>query len=376
LSGFAGLSVDVGYWEYRQQAQQSAADSAAIGGAQQLAYAGCPNTTTARTSAQADAANNAFSNAGNTVVTVNNPPASGAFASDNCAVNVTITTSHVSSYFSRVIGFNRGSGAQETTQATATLTSQGAGCVYMLQIGQNTNWNGSKVDAPYCSILLNGSANFNGATVNAAGIGEYNYSGSNNGGSFTQASPVPMLPVADPCPEIAGCEFLASNPPSTASCNGTYGNNGSLSPGCYTNLSLNKATVTFQSGLYVFAGSTNVNMANITANNVTIVLPAGASINFNKVNNLVLTAPTTGNTTGVAFYQVKGNTNDVNFNSSGNGISGLIYAPSAQMNYNGSASVYTVLVAAYANFNMSSGQDFASPEPGQTPLIERAVLGE
>ncbi|HEY2477057.1 MAG TPA: pilus assembly protein TadG-related protein, partial [Candidatus Cybelea sp.] len=315
LSGFAGLSVDVGYWEYRQQAQQSAADSAAIGGAQQLAYAGCPNRTTARTSAQADAANNAFSNAGNTVVTVNNPPASGAFASDNCAVNVTITTQHVSSFFSRVVGFNNGAGAQETTQATATLTSQGAGCVYMLQIGQNTNWNGSNVVAPYCSILLNGSANFNGATVNAAGIGEYNYSGSNNGGTFTQASPVPMLPVADPCPEIAGCAFLTNNPPSTANCNGTYGNNGMLSPGCYTNLSLNMATVTFQPGLYVFAGSTNVNKATITANNVTISLPAGASINFNKANNLVLTAPTTGNTAGVAYYQVKGDSNDVNFNS-------------------------------------------------------------
>jgi Putative Flp pilus-assembly TadE/G-like len=377
LSGFAGLSVDVGYWEYRQQAQQSAADSAAIGGAQQLAYAGCPNSTTAQSSGRADAANNAFSNSVNTTVTVDNPPASGPFAGDNCAVNVTITTSHVSSFFTRMFGFGGGSGgAQETTQATATLTSQGAGCIYMLQIGQNTNFNSSNVVAPYCSILLNGSANFHGSTVDAAGIGEYNYAGSNNGGTFTQASPVPILPVADPCPEIAGCAYLTSNPPSTSPCTGTYGGGATISPGCYNNINLNKATVTFSPGLYVLPGSANLNQANITANGVTIYVPSGASINFNKANNLVLTAPTTGNTAGVAYFQSKSNLSDVNFNSSGSGITGLIYAPSATMNYNGSASVYTVIVAGYANFNLSSGQDFASPAPGQSPLVQRAVLGE
>ena len=78
----------------------------------------------------------------------------------------------------------------------------------------------------------------------------------------------------------------------------------------------------------------------------------------------------------MAYFQSKSNSSDVNFNSSGSGITGLIYAPSATMNYNGSASVYTVIVAGYANFNLSSGQDFASPAPGQSPLVQRAVLGE
>jgi hypothetical protein len=212
--------------------------------------------------------------------------------------------------------------------------------------------------------------------VNAAGVGEYNYAGSNNGGTFTQASPIQILPVADPCPEIAGCAYLTSNPPSTSNCNGVYGNNGTLTPGCYNNINLNKATVTFQPGLYTLAGGANLNKANITANGVTIYIPPNATINFNNANNMVLTAPTTGPTAGVAYFQSKSNSNDVNFNQATAGLAGLIYAPSAAMNYNGTANVYTVLVAGYANFNLSSGQDFASPAPGESPLIQRAVLGE
>lgn len=36
LMGVGGMAVDVGSWEYHQQAQQSATDAAAVGGAQQL----------------------------------------------------------------------------------------------------------------------------------------------------------------------------------------------------------------------------------------------------------------------------------------------------------------------------------------------------
>jgi hypothetical protein len=77
-----------------------------------------------------------------------------------------------------MFGFGGGSGgAQETTRATATLRSQGARCIYTREIGQNANFHGSSVVAPNCSILLNGSANFSGSAVNAAGIGEYDYAG-------------------------------------------------------------------------------------------------------------------------------------------------------------------------------------------------------
>ena len=66
LMGFAGIAVDVAYLEYRQQAQQTATDAAAAGGAEALLHAGCPNANAAKSAALANAANNGFPMAGNT----------------------------------------------------------------------------------------------------------------------------------------------------------------------------------------------------------------------------------------------------------------------------------------------------------------------
>ncbi len=219
IIGFAGMSVDVGYLEYHQRAQQSAADAAAVGGAQQLLYSNCTNSSAATTAADNDAASNGFTNGVNNVtVTVNDPPSSGPYAGNACAVSAQVTAKKVPTFFTRLFGQ---AGMDESTQAVALVTANNPTCILMEALGQNTNFHGATVTAPKCGISLNGSANFNGASVDAAGIGEVDYSGSNNGGTFTGASPAPMLAVADPCPEIAGCAALAANPPSTSPCNGT-----------------------------------------------------------------------------------------------------------------------------------------------------------
>jgi hypothetical protein len=102
---------------------------------------------------------------------------------------------------------------------------------------------------------------------------------------------------------------------------------------------------------------------------------AGASINFNMVGAMTLSPPTTGNYTGVTYYQVPGNTTAVNLNTSGSSISGLIYAPSAQLNYNSAQGGYTVLVASYGNLNNTSGEDYGAPPVGQT-LPQKVVLAQ
>jgi Flp pilus assembly protein TadG len=373
LIGFAGMAVDVGYWEYHERQQQNATDAAALGGAQQLVYSNCTNSSAARTAALRDSSSNGFANAGNVTVSFQNPPSSGPFAGNNCAVSVQVTALKVGTFFSRLFGF--AGGMTESTQAVAVASANANGCIYMLAAGQNTNFQGANITAPQCSILMNGSANFNGGTVDAAKIGEVDAAGSNNDGTFAEATPAAMLPVADPCPEIAGCEYLTTNPPSTSPCTGTYMGTGVLSPGCYNNLSLNGATVALSPGLYVLAGSSNMNKAAITANNVTLYIPAGASTNFNKVSSFTITPPTTGNYVGVSYYQVPSNSTDVNFNGSSTNISGLIYAPTAAMNYNGSYGQYAILVAAYANLNNSTGEDFASPPPNGS-LLMNAVLSQ
>ncbi len=374
LMGFGGMAVDVGYWRYQQREQQSATDAAALGGAQQLIYSSCPNQTVANTGATKDATNNGYTTGVKGVtVAVSNPPASGVFASSSCAVQVQIGSSSVPTFFTRLFGK---ANMAVSTQAVAQVVADGNGCIYMLAAAGNTNFNSGNVQASQCSMSINGSANFNGSTINAASIGEGNYSGSNNGGTFSAASPAPMLPVADPCPEIAGCAALAASPPATSPCNTPYSGSGILVQGCYTNLNLHGANITLSGGTYVFAGSSNFNGASITGTGVTIYVPAGATPpNFNKVTSLTLSPPTTGSYAGVTYYQVPSNSNDINFNGSSTNLSGLIYAPSAAMNYNGSAGQYAVLVAAYANFNGSSVLDFGAPASGQS-LLKTAVLSQ
>jgi hypothetical protein len=372
LMGFGGMGVDVGYWEYVQREQQSATDAAALGGAQQLTYSNCANASAATAAADADAGRNGFRSNANVTIDVETPPKSGPYAADRCAVYVQIKNAHVASFFTRFFGL--ASGQSETTEAVAKAGPQGNGCIYMLAPNENTNFQSANLQAPGCSVYLNGSANFTSTAANAAFIGEGNYAGSNNVGTFAGASPVAMLPVEDPCPEIVGCAYLAANPPPTSPCTGSYSGGGVLTPNCYSNLNLNGATVTLTPGTYVFAGSSNFNGATITGNGVTIYMPAGASTNFNSVGSISLTPPSAGNYAGVTYYQVPANGSAVNFNASSTHVSGLIYAPGAMLNYNGSWGQYTILVAAYANLNNSAGEDFGPPAGGRYGVQKAMVV--
>jgi hypothetical protein len=378
LMGFAGIAVDVAYLEYRQQAQQTATDAAAAGGAEALLHAGCPNPNAAKGAALANASNNGFPMAGNTTVTPINPPVSGPFASNPCAVSVTITTQHVATFFSRLFGY--ASGMPETTLAVAEVTSTGAGCIFLLSPTISQNFNGANVNASQCGMLINDTANFNGANLHVLNIGYAGPPPNTNGAQFTEGLPAPMLPVSDPCPEITGCAYLAANPPSTSNCTSFNGNGyvGNLSPGCYNNLNLNGATVTMLPGTYVFNGGTNFNGANITGNGITMYVTAsGTPPNFNGVSAATMTPPSAGtNSVGVLYYQVPSNSGSPNFNGSNGNYSGLIYAPGAtSANFNGAQGKYLVLVFGAANFNGGNALDLATPPPGQS-LIKQAVVAQ
>jgi len=372
--GFGGLSVDVGFWHYSQRQQQNAADAAAIGGAQQLLYSGCGNQSAAQTAAYTDSAQNGYTNgSGNVSVNVQNPPSSGPLAGSNCAVLAQVDRQQVPSFFTKLFGVTA---MRITTQAVAQVVANNNDCIIMLDPTQNTNFNSSNVTAPDCTIQINGTANFNGSTVQAQTIGEGNYSGSNNGGTFTEASPQKTLPVVDPCSEITSCAYLTNNSQTTSPCSpGSPTGTGPLQGGCYNNLNLHGQTVTLQSGgLFVLNGSTNFNGATINGTGVTLYVPANSSVNFNSAN-VSITPPTTGNWAGVSYFQVSGNTNNVNLNGTNTNVGGLIYAPSAHLNYNGSYGQYTLIIAAYANLNGSTGEDFGNPPVGST-FIKNVVLSQ
>jgi hypothetical protein len=372
------MAVDVGVLKYQQRQQQSATDAAALGGAQQLADTGCGNPSAATTAAQNDAATNGF--AANIVSVQNPPPSGGPYGGNTCAVEVQIAQSYAT-WFLRLFGFQNG--MPETTQAIAEAISTGSGCIYLLNPTVTSTFNGDTVNAPSCGVLINNTATFNGdPTFNANYIGYAGGAPSESGTNFTQATPAPMLPVADPCPEISGCANLTNNPPALTGCTSPVYNGlvtVTLQPGCFNSIIVNGCqTVNFAPGPYVFNGTTIFNgETNVTGSGVTLYVTAsGTPPTFNGIPNVSLSPPTSGSDEGVLYYQVPANTQNPIFNGTSQSLSGLIYAPGAtHAIFNGTGGGYLVMVLGAATFNSSSAYDFATPPPGQA-LIRQAVLGE
>jgi hypothetical protein len=375
LMGFAGMAVDVGFLEYQQRLAQNAADAAAIGGAQQLAYSSCTNSTAATTAAGTDAASNGFSTGGNVTVTVNNPPASGPYASNNCAVQVTVNNSRVQTFFSRLFGY--ANGMPESTSAVGLVSTNGNGCVYLLDPAGTPDFHGAKISAPGCALLMNGSPTFSGGDIDFSNIG-YAGSATEHGTKWEEATPAPMLPVADPCPEITGCNYLANNPPAPTSCGPLVVTGPTINPGCYTTFS---GSFTMNPGLYVLTGSASASGATITGTGVTIYVTGTASgIDFHG-SKLTLSACSTTCTGGavanVLYYQVPSNTSGITLAGPTGSYSGLIYAPGSDVTVDGNAgSGYSVMVFADWTLNgTGGGMTFASPPPNQS-LINQAVLAQ
>jgi len=376
LLGFAGLAVDVGYLEYQQQQQETATDAAALGGAQSLARSNCGSATSAESSAAIDATNDGYSTGGNVTVTPVSPPSSGPYAGNTCAISVQIQTQHVTNFFSKLFGYP--TGMTESTQATAEASATGGACIYLLSGSSWSSFNGATVSSPGCAIAINFSADFDGGTIAAPSIG-YVSSPNYGGTTFTLATPAPMLPVADPCPEIQGCAYLAANPQPTASCQAvnTNGAPTTLYPGCYNNLNLDPpGAVTMKPGTYVINGNFNNNGVPLSGTGVTIYTTAnGNGPNFDYSGTVTLSPPTPpSNTAGVLYYQVPSNSSGINFNGPNVSMSGLIYSPSTtSANFNSNGGGYAVLVFGSMNFNSNTANDYATPPPGQS-LMKKAVL--
>jgi hypothetical protein len=398
LMGFAGLSVDVGFLEYKQQAQQSATDAAAMGGAEAAYADGCQSSTAATSAAKADATLNGYTNAGNgslgggsggMVVTVNNPPATGVYASNTCAVSVAITNPTVQTFFSKVLtGTNV---MAESTQAVGVASQNNPGCIWLLTTAQQSDLSNSHITAPGCNIYINDSANMSNATINAAYIGYGSGSNNTSGTTFTNATPAPMGQVSDPCPQMPGCAYLTNNAPTCSTwINGSnYSGNMTLGAAntttCFTSLSMSNTSGAGATmcGLIVVGnggGSTaqlHLNNTTITscASGVTIEMESNVSdTNFSN-GILTLAAPTTGNTRGVLLWRNSAQSNSVNLSAGTYAFTGLLYFPTSQVNYSSASGSYNNLVFGQGNFSTSTGLNLGSPPPNGTIAL-KATLAE
>ncbi|HMC70121.1 MAG TPA: pilus assembly protein TadG-related protein [Dongiaceae bacterium] len=370
LFGAASLAVDVGYWRYQQRVEQSAADSAAVAAAGELAW---PSAADVVAAARKDATTNGFTDDGGTTtrITVNNPPLAGNYAGNARAVEVVIAKKQPL-WFAGVFG----SSAQwVSVRAVALLNTSGAYCIYALN-GDITLFGGGEggIEAPQCGLVTNQDLVVTGmATVDASLIGYVGLPPS--GGSYTLAQPQKSLPVTDPCPTIAGCAYLTDltlhHPELLHTGCMTYPGPDPLPPGEYcTQLS---GTIHFAPGLFVL--DHGMAGGDVSGTGVTIYNGDSSGLTFSGNVNWVVTAPTSGPTAGIVYYQAAGNTGGITKNGSSGSVnlSGGFYAPSADMLFNGALPSISLLVVKSLRMN---GGGITVPAAGMLQRSGHGTLAE
>lgn len=372
MLGFVGLGTDAGLWYFKHRTMQGAADSAAFS----AATAAAANTAADITAqAQAVAAGYGLSNGvAGVTVTVNRPPTSGNYTTNNSAIEVVIQQP-TPLIFSAVL---LASGGAIKSRAVAVPGIAGNGCVLALNAGASA----STLTTGSATVNLNGCALFDNSssssaleikgstTLNAYSVGIVGSYTIDNNSTLTTTAGVATgtAPVADPyrnvqVPSYSGCTYSGASPSSDT----TYSTGPAPTVFC-NGLTVNAgATVTLNPGVYIInGGELQVNGgATLQGTGVTLVLTGSgtdyATVALNGNSTVNLSAPTSGATSGLALFQDRsapaGAENVFNGGST-QSITGAIYFPSQTVTFTGGSSVggsgCTQLIASQVDFQGNS----------------------
>ena len=345
LIGLAGLGTDTVQWTLMKQQLQRSADSAALNGAYAKAQS---ENVSANANLDLTKTLDGFSGVG---ITVQNAPATGAFAGNTRAVRVVLAYGKALPFSSLFLS----NPPTISVEAVAAVLNNGDYCVISLE---NTNvtgvtFSGSSIVDLGCGVASNATGtdavSASGATrVSAtpiAAVGNVPPSGNYQTGTVL----VPYsIPQRDPFGSLADPTSGLPNPCSGGSLNIKSNESITINPGCYSSINV-QGKVTMNPGTYYIKGgnfSTN-SQSNITANGVTIIL-TGDGTNIGQVDmnggaNIVMSAPTSGTYRGVLFYMDKDAPfRDNKFNGGASGsFLGAIYMPSQQVSLQGNSTFTT-----------------------------------
>ncbi|HKN14752.1 MAG TPA: pilus assembly protein TadG-related protein [Candidatus Binatus sp.] len=389
LMGMIAVVTDFSFMQHQRNMMQTAADSAAMAGAEELNYGDVV------AAGKADAATNGYTDgAGSVTVAMNNPPSTGPNASNSAYVEA-IVTKPEPTYFLRVLGVS----TMTVSARAVAYESHGPNCIYVLDpsasgaLSTNGNANvqsgcGLMVDSSSSSgITAVGSVTINAPTIGV--VGNYTTSG---GAILTPTPKTGVIAATDPLAYVAA-PTVGSCAHTRFSLNGTTGSPGSpyqLYPGTYCGgISVTgNSWLHFNPGTYVLAGggmSINANAvmtgAGITFYNTTGTGGYGAiTLNGNSQSNF--SAPTSGPLAGILFFQDRSiPTTAAGSTISGNSSStfdGSVYFPTTQLTFNGNSSAngYSIVVAnqLVVSGNSSIGSNYSSLAGGSP--IRGTILAE
>lgn len=376
LLGIAALALDIGQLWTTKRLMQSAADAAALAGADQVAVQADNASIVA--AAQAAAAQNGFtagsgstSSSSQVSINVYNPPTSGPYASNASAVQVVISQTQPT-YFLAALG-------QQNVAVSANavaLTVSGGSCVYALDPSApgaiTVGGSGSLNSA--CGVYDNSDDKTSALTVSGGGtitaplVGVVGGTTLNGGGSTPPVTGIASF--GDPLAWV--------QPPSVGSCSGYAGtkinSSTTLNPGLYCGgiaINASGTTVTFNPGTYVIDGGglTIVSGATVNGSGVTFYLTgvnksdsnprSYSGVNIAGGATVNLSAPCSSASAGIPgmlFFQDRSITNGqssvINGGSSST-FTGTVYFPTTPVSYSGSSgsSGYTLLVGDTVTIN-------------------------
>lgn len=384
-----GLGIDAGYLQLIKTRMQSAADAAAVGGAQELKANGSANVVSA---ARSDAALNGFTNGQNSVsVTINMPPQSGNYTADSSAVEALLSQS-VSPVFMGLLGVS--SIVVNARGVAHQGSANGGGCLFTLDPSASSAFSlsGGVQLVSQCGVQVNSSSNTamsvsGGTSLTAPSIsvvGNYSLSGGSS------ISPLPSTgasvvndPLARlPAPAVGGCNYTSYSV--------SGGATKTLSPGVYCNgISVSGgADVVFNPGVYILlggglqlSGGCTVSGAGVMFYNTANSNYSYGAVSFSGGTHDVLSAPTTGTYAGILFYQDRGIASPAASSFSGGAsaiLNGTLYFPTSTLSYSGgTGTAYTILLSKKISFSGGAtlNNDYSSL-PGGSPIKGSVALSE
>jgi hypothetical protein len=388
LLGLIGLALDTAYVQQVKTRMQTAADAAAIGAVDELKMNGSAGVVTA---GKGDAGQNGFTDGVNGVtVTINNPPLSGYYTGDRTAAEALISQ-NVPTFFMSVLGF------RSMVVRARAVSRQGSGpdCLYVLDSsGTAFSISGGATVNVSCGIVIDsgnssalsasGGARVTAAAINIVG----NYSSS--GGAVL--SPTPHTGAnsqPDPLAYLTAPAVAAGCPNPGVSVSG--GATATITEGVYCNgISVSgNSTLNLSPGVYILkgggmsvSGGSHVNGTGVTIYNTKDATHSYQPISFSGGTFIHLTAPTSGDLSGILMFQdrsVMGGGQSSLSGGANQSLVGSLYFPTTALSYSGGAATdaYTIIVAKSISFSGGSvmRNDYSTLQGG-SPIKGTASLSE
>lgn len=353
--GAMGLGSETSYWYLTQRKVQNAAD-VSVHAATLRKFRG-DDAANVRSMAEYVAANSDLDMA-ESVMTINDPPASGALAGDTTAVEVIIVRT-VPRMFSAIYDDTP---VDITGRAVAAFDGGGPGCIIALSdtTQEAINIGGSAdINLDGCDMVSNAAGisfdmDGGGGSVNARCIQTVGTAQTTNSlttecarlREFSPPAPDPYGSVAEPVPNGAcSSSNVGQNNQTTNVSPNSLHSSGMMSRRYCNGLTL-RGTVNFDPGIYFIEGGAFQVNANSQINGTGVIffLADGVEITFNGTADFDISAPTTGPYAGILIFGSRSATTMTHRINGDAGVTmdGAIYTPESHLEFIGNTATSAV----------------------------------